>query len=135
MPLTVIVRESKSQSITIEKYDYGFRFRIGKNSNTYFVKPDKGNPHAFLVVEESNGEAKEVFGDLYANLGVKNICGLFAKMVLQPEESVYMLLGKRYRIAKVNVVNYSQTAKDGFEECVFADFITPEQLLNAKPEG
>jgi hypothetical protein len=121
--------------LKVEKYDYGFRFYFPNRIVSYFVKPDNVNPRAFLVVKEENREAKEVFGDLYANLGVKNMCGLFIKLMLQPEETLYMILGKRYSVSKVHVKDYSERAKDGFDECIFADLLTPQQILDAKSEG
>jgi hypothetical protein len=134
--LSISVFEKHTGSVLkVEKYDYGFRFYFADRTMSYFVKTDTVHPNAFLLVEEQNGYAEKIYSDTFANMGVKNICGLFIKLMFQPVETVYMLLGKRYEIGKVHIKDYSQRAKDGFDECVFADFLTPQQVLNAQPEG
>jgi hypothetical protein len=133
--LVISIHEAKGGVLKVEKYDYGFRFYRPGSKVSYFVKTDPNNSRAFLVVEEENKEAKEVFGDLFANMGVKNICGLFIKLLLRPEETVYAITGNKLTVKRISLNDYSERAKDGFDECIFADFLTPEQLLNAQPEG
>ena len=127
--ITVTVRDKWGNVLMVERYEYGFRFYFHSSTKSYFVKTDPTNPHALIITEEVNREAKRQYGDLYANLGVKNICGLFLKLLFQPEETVYGLIGKKHMIRRVSVRNY--TNREGFEECVFSDLLTPQELLNA----
>ena len=124
-------REYGGKVLTVERYDYGFRFYFGNAKKSWFIKTDPIHKGAVLITEELNREAKKQYGDTFVNLGAKNICGLFIKLILQPEETLYGVLGERYAISKVVVYDYTEKAYDGFEECTFSDLITPQDLLNA----
>jgi len=119
----------EGKTLIIEKYDYGFRFYFEDpdDKRSWFIKQDPDNPKVYVIVEEEELVAKEIWHDAYENNGVANLCGYFMMFLLNPEEMVEMFFGEKIPIKEVLVENYSEKHPNGFETCDVWDLVKPKE--------
>jgi len=109
----------EGKTLIVEKYDYGFRFYFkGEEDKSWFVK-DHPTLDSFLIIEEEDRQATNIYTELYENMGIEDICGLYLMLLADPTETIYMLINEKYDIIKIDIIDNSEEEKDGFESCSF----------------
>ena len=89
-----------AEELLIEKKEYGFRLVLS-TKESYFIK-DKNNGWFTMTIEE-NRQAIDVMDDKYENLGLKDLQELLCKIMIDPSETLEMLLGEKKNIEKVTI--------------------------------